>query len=229
MSHQPWGNQPPEPWQHEQAYPYEQPYPQAGRQLGPYPQPDPYPQAPGPYPYQAPVTPYGTDGYPAYPGRPFLARARPSVGLGLAVKLFFRNYAVFNGRASRSEYWFATLFNGLVEIAFAIAMVVSGGFAFIQMIDNPDSEFGATLGVGFIAICLLYGLYGLATFVPSLSITVRRLHDSGRSGLLALLMLGTVIPYLSLVFSVVLIVLLAQRPDPTAWQRYDTGRLPAAD
>lgn len=41
-------------------------------------------------------------------------RRRPHVSFGRAVKLFFKNYAVFNGRASRSEYWWVILFSSLV-------------------------------------------------------------------------------------------------------------------
>ncbi|MDV7140457.1 DUF805 domain-containing protein [Maribacter sp. TH_r10] len=73
-------------------------------------------------------------------------------------------YADFNGRARRKEYWMFVLFNVL--------------FAFIAMIlDN-------VLGIAFenIGYGPIYGLYGLAVFIPGLAVGVRRLHDTGKSG-----------------------------------------------
>lgn len=67
-----------------------------------------------------------------------------------AVKLYFKNYVNFRGRASRSEFWCACLFNFLVG-------VVAG---FIPVLGN---------------------LVILALFIPSLSLAIRRLHDTGRS------------------------------------------------
>lgn len=75
-----------------------------------------------------------------------------------------RKYAVFSGRARRSEYWFFTLFNVLISIALSVVDVVIG---------TGGDEFG--LGV-------LSGIYSLGVFVPSLAVAVRRLHDTNRSG-----------------------------------------------
>ncbi len=76
-----------------------------------------------------------------------------SVNFGQAIALFFKNYANFNGRASKSEYWWAFLFNMLLS-------------AFIGMIPIP----------------FLTGAIGIALMIPGISITVRRLHDVGRAG-----------------------------------------------
>jgi uncharacterized membrane protein YhaH (DUF805 family) len=70
-----------------------------------------------------------------------------------------KKYAVFQGRARRKEYWMFTLISLLVAIAFVIVdSVLFGG---------PS---------------LFYGLYGLAVLLPGLAVTVRRIHDTGRSG-----------------------------------------------
>ncbi|MFC5799867.1 DUF805 domain-containing protein [Streptomyces formicae] len=69
-----------------------------------------------------------------------------------------KKYAVFSGRARRKEYWMFTLFH---VIALIVLMIV-------------DFAAGTTP--------LIYGLYALATFLPSLGVTVRRLHDTDRSG-----------------------------------------------
>lgn len=75
-----------------------------------------------------------------------------------------KQYAVFKGRARRREYWFFILFN-------LIASVV------LTVIDFMTGFLDLELGIG-----LLSGLYSLAVLIPSLAVTVRRLHDTDRSG-----------------------------------------------
>ena len=75
-----------------------------------------------------------------------------------------RKYAVFQGRARRKEYWYFFLFNVINSAVLAVIDGLTGSF-------NPEA------GVG-----ILGGLYSLAMFVPSLSVSVRRLHDTCRSG-----------------------------------------------
>ena len=80
-----------------------------------------------------------------------------------AVKICLaQKYAKFNGRASRSEYWYFTLFSFIV-------MVLSSGK-------------GALLGLAWLVL-----------FIPMLAVSVRRLHDIGKSGWYYLI---TLIPYL---------------------------------
>ena len=73
------------------------------------------------------------------------------------LKVVRDNYANFNGRASRQEYWMFFLFN----IIFAIVVGFVDGI----------------LGLGF-----LYLLYSVAVLIPSLAVGVRRLHDVNKSG-----------------------------------------------
>ena len=75
-----------------------------------------------------------------------------------------RNYANFNGRARRKEYWMFFLFN----MIFAIAAVIA------------DNIIGFTFGETGYGV--FYILYALAVFIPGLAVTVRRLHDTGKSG-----------------------------------------------
>lgn len=70
----------------------------------------------------------------------------------------FKKYAVFSGRARRTEFWMFALFNFLASIVLSIVDGIVGS--------------GGVLG----------SLYGLAVFVPSLAVGVRRLHDTNRSG-----------------------------------------------
>jgi uncharacterized membrane protein YhaH (DUF805 family) len=82
-------------------------------------------------------------------------------------KAVLKNYANFNGRARRAEYWYFALGNFLLSIPFYIV-----GFVGISI----DNTFLMILG--FIA----YGCVALATLVPGLAAAVRRLHDINKSG-----------------------------------------------
>ena len=75
-----------------------------------------------------------------------------------------KKYAVFSGRARRKEYWMFILIN----IVIAIVLIA---------IDYLIGTFDPQTGAG-----VLQGLYSLAVLIPSLAVTVRRLHDTGRTG-----------------------------------------------
>ena len=77
-------------------------------------------------------------------------------------KVVFENYANFNGRARRSEYWYFTLANIIVSIII--------GFIF-----------------GFVKMPLLANVYSLAVLLPSIGVAVRRMHDVNKSGWYALI------------------------------------------
>ena len=68
-----------------------------------------------------------------------------------------QNYATFNGRARRSEYWYFLLFNLIISIVL--------GF----------------MG-GMMGITALSNLYTLVVLIPSIAVGVRRMHDVGKSG-----------------------------------------------
>jgi uncharacterized membrane protein YhaH (DUF805 family) len=72
-----------------------------------------------------------------------------------------RKYALFTGRARRSEYWYFLLFNLIVAFVLTFA----------------DSAVRKIFGFG-----LFYPIYALAVLVPSIAVSIRRLHDTDRSG-----------------------------------------------
>ena len=76
-------------------------------------------------------------------------------------------YSDFSGRASREEYWMFALFNFIFLIVPCFLMGL-----FIE----TDFEEAAYI------LAILLGLYLLFIIIPSLALTVRRLHDTGRSG-----------------------------------------------
>ncbi len=82
-------------------------------------------------------------------------------------KVVLKNYANFQGRARRSEYWYFLLGNLLVIIPLYVIAIIGTA---------NESVVISTLGFS------LYGIYALGTLVPGLAVTVRRLHDTNRSG-----------------------------------------------
>jgi uncharacterized membrane protein YhaH (DUF805 family) len=90
-------------------------------------------------------------------------------------KLFWKNYFNFRGRTPRRGYWFVYLINTLIPLVigliFLLAVIILGG--------DDLSTLGGLAIFGAVLSGLL-GIYGLATIIPNLSLSIRRLHDTGR-------------------------------------------------
>ena len=81
-----------------------------------------------------------------------------------AIKSGFVNYARFSGRASRSEFWYWTLFGYLLGVA----------VAFLEDFIDP---------IGYTNnIVSLTNLLGILFILPNISVSVRRLHDVNKTG-----------------------------------------------
>lgn len=94
-------------------------------------------------------------------------------------------YATFTGRASRSEYWWFVLFNCIIVFALLFSgMIIGAVFGFsVSSICGRIAVCGLTgFGIGVLIGYVLMIIYGLATLVPSIAVSVRRLHDTGHSG-----------------------------------------------
>ena len=101
-----------------------------------------------------------------------------------------KKYAVFSGRARRKEYWFFVLFNIIVSIILAVIDGVTG---------TLDSE----SGMGLLGL-----IYTLAILIPALAVSVRRLHDTGRSGWWLLILL------IPLIGTIVILIFMVQDSKP---------------
>jgi len=91
-----------------------------------------------------------------------------------AISRVLRNYATFDGRAQRAEFWYWFLF----------VIVSNMLIAFVETTINAAAPGNAAI---------LTGAFSLAVFLPGLAVLVRRLHDTGRSGFWAFL---TLVPVL---------------------------------
>lgn len=101
-----------------------------------------------------------------------------------------KKYAVFTGRARRKEYWYFLLFNIIISIILSAVDGMTGSY-------NPQTGMG-----------LLGTIYILAILLPAVGVSIRRLHDTGRSGWWVLLSL---IPLLG---TIVLLVFMLQDSKP---------------
>jgi uncharacterized membrane protein YhaH (DUF805 family) len=98
-----------------------------------------------------------------------------------------KKYAVFNGRAARPEFWWFVLANLIVALVINVVVGVIAGRGTGQVVSD---------------------LYSLAVFLPSLGVSIRRLHDTNRTGWWYLLIFIPVIGW------IVLIVFWAMAGDP---------------
>jgi conserved uncharacterized protein len=149
-----------------------------------------------------------------------------------AYKKFWTRYADFSGRSSRSDYWWVVLCNFLITLPFSLIALF--GFLiplfsevyYARLYDYEPDLSGAMAGAGLaVFIMFLLAIYWLATIVPNLAITVRRLRDAGFHWAFIFLTVGPSLAYfipvlnilaalVSLPCGIALIVLLCQASKP---------------
>lgn len=124
-----------------------------------------------------------------------------------AVTSVFNNYANFDGRARRSEYWYFMTFYVLIKFAFTLLLLI---------IDQGSALDRIVVG--------LNALFSLSMFIPRLAVIWRRLHDIGKSGA------NWCWAFVPLVGAIVLLVWFCREgdegenrygPDPREEYRYD--------
>ena len=88
-----------------------------------------------------------------------------------AISSVFHNYAKFDGRARRSEYWYWTLF----------VMIINAVLYGLTAVTTANSSSGGSSS-GFSFVSVISMIWSLAILVPGLAVCWRRLHDIGKSG-----------------------------------------------
>ena len=102
-----------------------------------------------------------------------------------SVSTCFKKYAVFSGRASRSEYWWFALFQTILLLSICILSFP------VLVSDLTELNFLGTI------VLILLIIVCLALFLPSLAVSVRRCHDVGHSGWYILVPIyGYIVPFL---------------------------------
>ncbi|MFM5924818.1 MAG: DUF805 domain-containing protein [Novosphingobium sp.] len=94
----------------------------------------------------------------------------------------FKRYAEFSGRSRRMEYWSFTLLNFVVSAVILGIRFASGGFAEFVAASQGGGGVFAIYGVMFSGVGMLLVVWWLATFIPNIAVTIRRLHDRDMSG-----------------------------------------------
>ncbi len=101
-----------------------------------------------------------------------------------------KKYATFRGRSRRKEYWYFTLFNMIVMLL-------------LMAIDGMMGSFSSKAGIGFLST-----IYSLAVIIPGIAVSIRRLHDTSRSGWWLL------ISFVPIIGGIVLLVFMVQDSKP---------------
>jgi uncharacterized membrane protein YhaH (DUF805 family) len=115
------------------------------------------------------------------------------MGLGEAVRSTYKNYANFLGTTSRSEYWLFILYTLMVTAVLsliALAIIIFGSLGAVLLGANQGSSAavgGVSASLIFLFIVVgIFGFWLLASIIPYVSSTVRRVRDAGLSGLFVL-------------------------------------------
>lgn len=104
-----------------------------------------------------------------------------------SIRTVLSKYAVFNGRARRSEYWWYVLAVAIVSTILFVILVAPGYGAYMTSLAEysaagdpaaPIPTMPGSLTTGY----AIMSIFNLALLLPGLGVTVRRLHDTGRSG-----------------------------------------------
>lgn len=105
------------------------------------------------------------------------------------LKMYFENFADFNGKSKRAEFWWPALINIIVSIVISIL-----------------SSLFAKVGIGIMVtvVSIISLVWSLINLVPGISATIRRLHDVNKSGWFILFVL------IPIIGAIALLIILAQ-------------------
>ncbi|MDF7627503.1 DUF805 domain-containing protein [Lactobacillaceae bacterium L1_55_11] len=96
-----------------------------------------------------------------------------------AYKKFWKNYVNFGGTSDRPDYWWVMLFNLILGLIFYIILFAVGAELIQMGTHGASQQSAAAIGATALIVMLVAFAYGIATFIPGLSITIRRYRDTG--------------------------------------------------
>ena len=119
-----------------------------------------------------------------------------------------KRYAEFSGRSRRKEYWMFVLLVLIVELV-CFALMFAGGFDMAAMSDPTGGTVPEAPGPLFWVGAGLLGIFALAILVPSIAVTIRRLHDRDMSGWWYLgLIVASIIPIVGIIAVIAFLVIM---------------------
>ncbi|WP_338344901.1 DUF805 domain-containing protein [Fructobacillus evanidus] len=106
--------------------------------------------------------------------------------MGASFKSFWKNYFNFTGTATRAEYWWMVLLGSVLALLWVVATIFLAIFAGLAPADEKLNiwHWLTTLSGGLIVWLVVSGLVFLAIIIPSLSLEVRRIRDTGLNAVL---------------------------------------------
>ena len=117
--------------------------------------------------------------------------------------VLMNNYANLDGRASRSEYWWFVLFNLIVNIVTLVIDLTLGTMV--------------TYDMGYVGLIAF-----LALLLPTVSVSVRRLHDIGKSGWWILLAIIPIVNFIG-IFVIIVFTLMEGEEQPNQYGNVPTN------
>ena len=142
------------------------------------------------------------------------------LSFGEAVRQFYGNYTNAQGRAQRSAYWWAQLYQIVIYIVLVIVLFMAEGgseffdviLAYIQGDLDAASGYDFNLGSSGIAALIIMSCFALANFLPDIMLRIRRFHDLNQTGWLVLvfILLGA-IPFIGTLADIANIIWFATR------------------
>ena len=91
------------------------------------------------------------------------------IGFGDSIRLFYKNYVNFEGRATRAEYWWPTLMQVVIYTVLLIVFIAYVGVSEAEVDEDFGTEAIVVFGIGV--------LFYLVNLLPGIAVKVRRFHD----------------------------------------------------
>ena len=122
------------------------------------------------------------------------------IGFLPAIKLAYSRYFDFGGRSTRAEYWWYQLYSYIVSIVMTLSFLIGAIAGIGALFGDDDMAIAAIIGLLLFLLCFLIILLSI---IPAIAITIRRLHDSGKSSLLVWLLF---VPLVNIVAGVLVFI-----------------------
>ena len=122
------------------------------------------------------------------------------IGFLPAIKLAYSRYFDFGGRSTRAEYWWYQLYSYIVSIVMTLSFLIGAIAGIGALFGDDDMAIAAIIGLLLFLLCFLIILLSI---IPAIAITIRRLHDSGKSSLFVWLLF---IPLVNIVAAVLIFI-----------------------